>query len=119
VKALAFNRHASTEGETKCLNYITKEITKEDIDSEVEHFEWANNLTIVMKLLFILIFGFIVVNQSILLFPIIAWIIFLLDIIFIVCIVNEMKHIFNSTRITYIGKKKEATNVITTVRCKD
>ena len=74
---------------------------------------------IVIKLLFILIFGFIVVNLIILLFPNIIWIIFLLDIIFVAFILYEIKKIFDSTRITYIGKKNEAKNVVTTVQCKD
>ena len=58
-------------------------------------------------------------NLIILLFPYITWIIFLLDIIFIVFILYEIKRIFDSTRITYIGKKKEARNILTTVQCKD
>ena len=62
VNALAFNRHSSSEGELKCINYITKELKKDGINPIIERFEWANTLMIVMKLIFILIFCFIVIN---------------------------------------------------------
>ncbi|MFX1375520.1 MAG: M28 family metallopeptidase [Promethearchaeota archaeon] len=119
VNALAFNRHSSSEGELKCINYITKELKKDGINPIIERFEWANTLTIVMKLIFILIFGFIILSQIIMLFPNITWIIFPLDIIFIVLILLGAKQIFDNTRTAYIGRKKKAKNVMMTVQCKD
>jgi len=119
VKALAFKRQAGTEGETKCLNYILQELNKEHIEPTVESFKWANTLTIMIKLIFTYIFIHMFIYLIILLYPHITWIILPLNILFLLIIFFSVKMIFDSTKLTYIGKKKEANNIITTLKARD
>ncbi len=55
LHALAFNRTASSTGETEALNYIESELIKNKINPEVEHFNWMGPLTILMRTSYILI----------------------------------------------------------------
>ena len=119
VKALAFRRHASTKGETKCLNYIIQELKKEDIHPTSEAFEWANIFTITLKLIFTFLFAYISIYQIILLFPNITWIILILNLLFFVIVFFVVKFLFDSTQLRFIGKNKEAKNLILSFQCKD
>ena len=119
VEALAFKRHASTEGETKCLNFIIQELKKEDINPTTETFEWANIFTIALKLIFTFLFAYFFIYQIIILFPSITWIILILNISFFVIIFFVVKFLFDSTQLRFIGKKKEAKNLILSFQCKD
>ncbi|MFW9873300.1 MAG: hypothetical protein ACFFG0_09375 [Candidatus Thorarchaeota archaeon] len=51
VKSLGFTRHAATDGETKAINYIRKQLDKENINTKVESFEWTKSLIILGKLI--------------------------------------------------------------------
>ena len=51
VKSLGFTRHAATEGETKTINYIRKQLDNENVDTKVESFEWTKTLTKLSKLI--------------------------------------------------------------------
>jgi hypothetical protein len=55
IQALAFNRTASSTGETEALNYIESELIKNNIKPEVEHFSWAGPLSILMRTSYFLI----------------------------------------------------------------
>ncbi|KKK42226.1 hypothetical protein LCGC14_0911700 [marine sediment metagenome] len=119
VKVLSFKRQAGTEGETKCLNYISQQLKKENIDHTVESFEWVKTLTLVIKLVFTFILIYMFIYIIILLNPFISWVIFPLDIIFFSLLYFGLKFIFDNTRDSKIGKKKVSKNVIATFRAED
>ncbi len=49
VESLAFNRGASTIGETKAIDYIEQELNKEYIGSQYEYFKWTGPTRILRK----------------------------------------------------------------------
>jgi len=55
INSLAFNRTASSTGETEALNYIAKELELNNIKPEIEHFNWTGPLKILMRVSYILI----------------------------------------------------------------
>ncbi|MFX1435934.1 MAG: M28 family metallopeptidase [Promethearchaeota archaeon] len=55
IHSLAFNRTASSTGETEALSYIEKELIESNISSEVEHFNWTGPLKILMRTSYLLI----------------------------------------------------------------
>ena len=57
VKSLAFNRSASSTGETQARMYIEKELAKENIDSKVEYFSWAGSTRVLMRISYLIIYG--------------------------------------------------------------
>ncbi|KKK41540.1 MAG: Aminopeptidase YwaD precursor [Candidatus Lokiarchaeum sp. GC14_75] len=119
VKALSFKRQVGKAGETKCINYISKQLNKENIDHTVESFEWVKTLIIMIKLVLAFILIYIFVYTIILLNPIISWVILPLDITFLILLYYGLKFIFDHTRDSTIGKKKESNNVIATFRAVD
>jgi len=119
VKSLAFRRRAATEGETKSINYIVRELDKEKIHTAVETFEWYISLIILTKLGFIFIFFYVFIYGIISFYPNIAWIYLPLDILFITIIYFGVKFLFDSTRILHFGREQESKNVIATIEAKD
>lgn len=119
VRSLGFTRHAATDGETKTINYIRKELDKENIDPKVESFEWTKTSTKFRKLIFLWIF---IVSMSIdilLLYPTFTWIILPLYGFFFIVLVLGGKYAFDHSRNIFIGKKRESKNVIATIQAKD
>ncbi|MDX1797721.1 MAG: hypothetical protein R3255_03650, partial [Candidatus Lokiarchaeia archaeon] len=55
IQALAFNRTASSTGETEALNYIESELIRNNIKPEVEHFSWTGPISILMRTSYFLI----------------------------------------------------------------
>ncbi len=55
IHSLTFNRTASSTGETEALNYIERELIENNLNPEVEHFNWMGPLTILMRTSYILI----------------------------------------------------------------
>ncbi|MFW9829083.1 MAG: M28 family metallopeptidase [Candidatus Thorarchaeota archaeon] len=119
VKNLAFKRYAATDGETKAVNYILKELEKENISYKVESFEWTKTLSKLKNLFLFSIFLFVLITEVILLFPFAAWVILPLDGLMLVIILLAGKYIFDLSRIIFIGKKRTSKNVITTAQAKD
>ncbi len=119
VKSLGFTRRAATEGETKAINYIQRELDKENIKSDVESFEWSKTLRILQKLIFLWIFAFILGNEILLLYPTFTWLIIPLDGLFFLVLILGGKYIFDHSRKLFIGKRKESHNIITTIQAKD
>ncbi|MFX1419043.1 MAG: M28 family metallopeptidase [Promethearchaeota archaeon] len=119
VKALSFKRYAATEGETKAINYLIKELEKEKFNTSVESFEWTKTISKMLKLIFLWIFLFVSVCQIISLYPIITWIFLFLDGLFILVLLFGGRYLFDHSRIIYFGKKKESKNIIATVKAKD
>ncbi|MFX0034445.1 MAG: M28 family metallopeptidase [Candidatus Hermodarchaeota archaeon] len=119
VKTLAFKRYAATEGETKAINYIIKELDKQNIQPIIESFKWTTTTTKLRKLLFLWFFTFILICQILLLNPLFTWIILPLDGLFIVILLSGGKFLFDQSKILYIGKKRESKNLYTTIQAKD
>ena len=119
VNNLSFNRGASTEGELKVLNYIKRELKKEDVEYKIQPFEWTKTLVFFMKLIFSLIIIYVLICDVILFFPDIVWIILPLDILLIITFIMTIKRLMNMERNIYIGKRRESNNIITTVQAKD
>jgi len=119
VRSLGFTRHAATEGETKTINYIRKELDKENLDAKVESFEWTKTSTKLRKLIFLWIFIVFMSSEILLLYPNFTWIILLLDGLFFFLLILGGKYAFDHSRITFIGKKRESKNVIATIQAKD
>ena len=61
IRSLAFNRTASSIGETEAINYIEKQLTDNSINSEIEHFNWMGPLKILMRTTYALILVFLIV----------------------------------------------------------
>ena len=119
VKSLEFKRLAGSEGETKTLNYIQRELEKESISSTLESFEWAKTTVYLMKLAFLFILFYVIIYQIILMYTEFIWIILLLDVLLVGIIYFGMKVLFDMTRVSYIGKKSESQNVISKVPSKN
>jgi hypothetical protein len=118
VKSLEFTRHAATEGETKAINYIRKQLDKESIESKIESFEWSNSLSKLRKLIFLWIFIFILGIEILLLYPILTWLIIPLKVLFFLGLIFGIKYIFDYSRNVFIGKKKTSFNIISTITAK-
>ncbi len=119
VKSLGFTRLAATEGETKAINYIRKELDKENIESNVESFKWSKSLRKLRKLIFLWIFIFILSNEILLLHPTFTWLILPLDGLFFLVLMFGGKFAFDHSKLIFIGKKRESNNIITTIQAKD
>ena len=119
VKSLGFTRHAATNGEIKTINYIRKELDKENLDVKVESFEWTKTSTKFGKLIFLWIFIIIMISEILLLYPTFTGLILPLDGLFFFLLMFGGKYAFDQSRIIYIGKKRESKNVIATIQAKD
>ncbi|MFX1467819.1 MAG: M28 family metallopeptidase [Promethearchaeota archaeon] len=119
VKTLAFKRRAATEGEAKTINYIIRELDKENVQPITESFKWTTTMSKLRKLLFLWFFTFIFICQILLLNPFVTWIILPLDGLFFVILLFGGKFLFDQSKILYIGKKKESKNIYTTIQAKD
>ncbi|MHA2390365.1 MAG: M28 family metallopeptidase [Promethearchaeota archaeon] len=116
---MGFARHAATEGETKAINYIRRELDKENIESDVESFEWSKTLRILRKLIFLWIFIFTLGIEILLLYPPFTWLIIPLVGLFFLAFVLIGKFIFDYTKKQFIGKRKESHNIISTIQAKN
>ena len=67
VKALDFNRTATSTGETEAVNYIEKSLTESNIKSEIEHFEWTGPLRILMRTSYVVVFSYLLLYRLFLL----------------------------------------------------
>ena len=67
VEALAFNRSASTIGETKAINYIQKELNSENIETEHEYFQWTGPTRILMRVSYLVVVTYLLLSRLILL----------------------------------------------------
>ncbi len=112
VKALAFKRKASTEGERKSLNYIQKQLDKKGISNSLEPFFWSPSMSILMKLGFLILMSFVLIYQVLLVLPTLLWVILILDGSLLIILFFGSKVLLDMTRIIYLGKKRESENLI-------
>ncbi|MFX0164651.1 MAG: M28 family metallopeptidase [Candidatus Hodarchaeota archaeon] len=119
VKSLNFRRYAATEGETKTINYLRKELENEKVKIKVESFEWTKILIKLNKMFFLWTFFILLGSEILLLYPLFTWIILPLNGLFFVVLIFGGKYIFDHSRIIYSGKRRESKNVIATIQAKD
>jgi acetylornithine deacetylase/succinyl-diaminopimelate desuccinylase-like protein len=67
VKALAFNRSFSSTGETKAALYIKNEMNEEHIDCNIEYFAFTGAKRIFMRLVYVILFTYLIVFRLLLL----------------------------------------------------
>jgi hypothetical protein len=66
VRNLAYNRRASTIGEINALYYIKERLDHEDIENNVDYFNWFSVLSILIRLTYIVIFVYLIMFRQIL-----------------------------------------------------
>ncbi len=66
VESLAFNRSASTVGETKAIFYIEKELKNEGIESTLEYFDWTGPTRILMRTSYLILITYLLLSRLIL-----------------------------------------------------
>ena len=103
VNSLAFNRTASSTGETEALNYIEKVLKENSIKSEVEHFNWTGPMRILMRTSYILVLIYLLLFRMFLL--IIAYFI--------------IKNMFERSRKISFVKKEESKNIFTLISARE
>lgn len=119
VKSLGFKRYAATDGETKTINYILKELDKKNLDAKLESFEWTKTSSKLRKLFFLSIFTVNIIIEILLLYPTFIWIILPLYGLFFLTLIFGGKYAFEYSKIIFLGKKRTSKNVIVTIQAKD
>jgi hypothetical protein len=103
IHTLAFNRTASSTGETEALSYIENELLKNNINSEVEHFNWTGPLKILMRTSYLLI----LIN------------LILFRMIIVVLVYFIIKNAFRRFREVSFIKNEESKNIFTLIEAKE
>ncbi|MFW9988060.1 MAG: M28 family metallopeptidase [Candidatus Odinarchaeota archaeon] len=100
---MAFNRTASSTGETEALYYIKKKLLENNIKTQIEHFDWMGPLKLLMRLVYLFILIYCILLR-----------LFLLIIIYFI-----MKNMFETTRrITFI-QREESKNIYVNIPAKE
>lgn len=103
VNTLAFNRTASSTGETEALNYIGNVLNENNIKSEVEHFNWTGPMRILMRTSYVLVLIYLLLFRMFLI--IIAYFI--------------LKNMFERSRKISFVNKEESKNIFTLISARE
>lgn len=103
VESLAFNRGASTIGETKAIDYIEQELDKENIGSQYEYFKWTGPTRILMRVSYLVVVTYLLLSR-----------LFLFLIIYAVIKVS-----FERTRQITLIKKESSKNIFAKIPAKE
>ena len=103
VKSLAFNRTASSTGETEAIHYIEKELIGSDINPQIEHFDWGGPLKLLMRMVYIFILIYCILFR-----------LFLLIIAYFV-----LKNMFETTRRITFKQREESKNLYVNIPAKE
>ena len=103
VKSLAFNRSATTTGETEALNYIENALMEGTIKTKVEHFDWIGPMRVLMRLSYIIILTYLILFR-----------LFLVIITYFI-----IKSFFERTRNLSFINKEESKNIFAKILSKD
>lgn len=103
VESLAFNRAASSIGETKAIDYIEKELKSVKLDSQYEYFQWTGPTRILMRVSYLVVITYLLLSR-----------LFLLLILYIVIKVS-----FERTRQLTLVKKESSKNIYTKIPAKE
>ena len=118
VNLLMFKRIAGTKGEIKALNYIQKELNKENIENNIESFKWAKTIKNLARATTIFIVSTSILYEALILSNI-FWIMIILDLVFIVIIYILFINLSSVTPLILIGKKKSSKNIIAKIKAVD
>jgi len=99
ITNLAYNRNASSVGETKAINYIKGELEKEQINTKIEHFNFSGARRIVMRIFYTLFISYLLIFR-----------LFLVIIVYYI-----IKTLFATTRRITLIKKEESKNIFTLI----
>ena len=99
ITNLAYNRNASSVGETKAINYIKEELESEQIKTKIEHFNFSGARRIVMRIFYTLFISYLLIFR-----------LFLVIIIYYI-----VKSLFAATRRITLIKKEESKNIFTII----
>ncbi|MFX1391024.1 MAG: M28 family metallopeptidase [Promethearchaeota archaeon] len=119
IQALAFKRYAGSDGETKTINYISKELEKDNLNFTIESFEWTKTFSKLKNLFFFGIFIFLFLWELFLMVPALTWVNLLLEGLFTAIILLSVKYVFDHSRILFLGKKNSSKNIVATIQAKD
>lgn len=103
ITNLAFNRNASSVGETKATNYIKDELEKAHISARIEHFEFTGARRMVMRIFYTLFISYLLIFR-----------LFLVIITYYI-----IKTLFAKTRRLTFIKKEESKNIYTLVSARN
>ncbi len=103
IKSLAFNRNATSTGETEALNYIENALMIENIKFKVEHFNWTGPMRVLMRLAYIITLTYLILFR-----------LFLVVISYFI-----LKNFFEKTRSISFINKEESKNIFTKISAKD
>lgn len=102
VEALAFDRSAASVGETKAINYIQEELNLGEIESRAEYFSWNTPINLLMKTIYLMAIGYLLVFR-----------LFLIIVLFFF-----ISYMFQRKRRISLVKKEESKNVIAKISAK-
>ena len=103
ITNLAYNRNASSVGETKAITYIKDELEKAQIDANIEHFEFSGARRMVMRIFYTLFITYLLIFR-----------LFLVIITYYI-----IKTLFARTRRLTFIKKEESKNIYTLVSARN
>lgn len=103
VKSLAFNRNATSTGETQALQYIENALMEGNIKTKVEHFNWTSPIRILMRLSYVITLTYLIIFRLLLL--IVTYFI--------------IKNFFERTRNLSFVNKEESKNIFAKILSKD
>ncbi|KKL65751.1 hypothetical protein LCGC14_2151850 [marine sediment metagenome] len=103
IKSLAFNRNATSTGETEALIYIENALMNENIKPIVEHFTWTGPMRVLMRLAYIITLTYLILFR-----------LFLVVISYFI-----LKNFFEKTRSISFINKEESKNIFTKISAKD
>lgn len=111
VNSLMFERKAATKGETKAINYIQRQLNKENIESSTESFKCAKTINILAKSITIFIFSSSILFETIILWNF-SWILIILDLFFIALLCILLINLYDMTIIILLGRRNSSENLI-------
>ncbi|MHA2390945.1 MAG: M28 family metallopeptidase [Promethearchaeota archaeon] len=103
VESLAFNRSASTVGETKAIDYIEKELEKVNIKPKLEYFHWTGPTRILMRTSYLIIITYLLLSKLIL----------------VLVVYFVLKNLFERTRKMTLIKKESSKNLYAEIPAKE
>ena len=103
IKSLAFNRNATSTGETEALMYIKNVLMKENIEPKVEYFSWTGPMRVLMRLAYVIVLTYFILFR-----------LFLVIIAYFI-----LKNFFEKTRSLTLVNKEESKNLYTKILAKD
>ncbi|TFF99247.1 MAG: M28 family peptidase [Promethearchaeota archaeon] len=102
IKALAFDRSASSIGETEAITYIENELSSHGINSKRDYFTWTSTIAILLRLGYLLVLINLIMLRQIL----------------IIILFFFSKNLFQKTRKLSLIPKENSKNLLTFINSK-